>query len=466
MCNASPLQNTILSSINSYSITDLENFLKLHNFELSCFLKFDIQPEKLNSIDIELIKKHVSQENISQEKLKERGMTQAKLDEIFGPVGVTCPQCQKKFATEDEFNAFKQYCTICNDVPPPTQPPPPSSNYDLIINNDPLASAKEIRKWLSKGEITKEGLISACGLSPQLAERLAGFYSGEMKEQDVSNLPPLKSDRTDFYFLGMPAAGKSCLVASLLSYWEHIGIYNPDVSNPRSLEYTSVLLEPFDLGYLPDRTDSGFIDYINGELQVRIKGSGIWGKGETTRHIPVNIIDMAGEAWRLAAENGTGLPQHRKYLDNENEKAILIVIDCSDPESTKKQCRNIVRVFNYFTEWGIWENTASVAVVITKADMLTDSPDYHALKVAAENFYNSPSCINLKNRIDELSRKHRFELSVIPYSIGACRFGQILLNASFETNRLMGESTKNLTDWILENTGGNNGGGFGGIFSN
>jgi hypothetical protein len=175
---------------------------------------------------------------------------------------------------------------------------------------------------------------------------------------------------------------------------------------------------------------------------------------------------MAGEAWRLAAENGTGLPQHRKYLDNENEKAILIVIDCSDPESTKKQCRNIVRVFNYFTEWGIWENTASVAVVITKADMLTDSPDYHALKVAAENFYNSPSCINLKNRIDELSRKHRFELSVIPYSIGACRFGQILLNASFDTNRLMGESTKHLTDWILENTGGNNGGGFGGIFSN
>ena len=466
MCNANPHQKVILTSINTHSITDLENFLKLHNFELSCFLKFDIQAEKLNSIDIELIKKHVSQENISQERLKEAGMTQAKLDEIFGSVGISCPRCHKKFVSEDEFNAYKQYCTICNELPPPPPPPPPSNNYGLIINNDPRASAREIRKWLGRGEITKEGLISECGLSPLLAERLAGFYSGEMKEQDVSKLPPLKSYRTDFYFLGMPAAGKSCLVASLLSYWEHIGIYNPDVSNPRSLEYTSVLLEPFDLGYLPDRTDSGFIDYINGELQVRIKGSGIWGRGETTRHIPVNIIDMAGEAWRLAAENGTGLPQHRKYLDNENEKAILIVIDCSDPESTKKQCRNIVRVFNYFTEWGIWENTASVAVVITKADMLTDSSDYHALKVAVENFYNSPSCINLKNRIDELARRHRLELSVMPYSIGACRFGQILLNASFETNQLMEESTKHVTEWILQNTGGNNGGGFGGLFSN
>ena len=468
MCNANPLQNTILNSINSYSITDLENFLNLHGFELSCFLKFGIQAEKLNSLDIELIKKHVSLENISKDELKESGMTQSKLDEIFGPIGITCPKCQKNFINEDDFNAYKQYCVICKETgtgedPPP---PPPSSKYDLIRNNDASANAKEIRRWISRGEITKEGLLSECGLSPQLADQLAGFYIGEMEEQAVTNLPPLKTDRTDFYFLGMPTAGKSCLVASLLSYWEYVGIYNPDISNPRSLEYTSVLLEPFELGYLPDRTESGFIDYINGELQIRVRGSGFFGRGETTRYIPINILDMAGEAWRQAAERSSGLPQHRSYLDNTNEKAILIVIDCSDPESTKKQCRNIVRVFNYFTDWGIWEKTASVAVVITKADKLIESTDYNSIKTATENFYNSTSCLNLKNRIDELSSRYRFELSVLPYSIGKCRFGQILLNPSFETNQLMEDSTKHLSNWILQNTGGNNGGGFGGLFSN
>ena len=308
-------------------------------------------------------------------------------------------------------------------------------------------------------------MISECGLSPEIADKLSKFYTGEMAEQDVTKLPPLKSDQTDFYFLGMPAAGKSCLVASLLAYWHHIGIYNPDVNNPRSLEYTDLLLEPFELGYLPDRTESGFIDYINGNLQVRIPRSGLFGK-ETTRHIPINIIDMAGEAWRQAAEKGSGLPQHKKYLNNNNEKSIIVVIDCSNPESTKRQARNIVRVFQYFSDWKIWEKTASVAVVVSKADKLIDSKDYETLKIAVEKFYNSPACINLKNRIDELSKKHRFDLSILPYSIGACKFGQLLLDPAFETNILLEESTKNLNDWILQNTGGSNSGGFGGLFSN
>jgi hypothetical protein len=466
MCNANQLQTTILNIINTFSKEDLENFLKLHGFELSCFLKFGLQAEKLNSLDIELVKKHVSLENLTKESLHEAGMTQAKLDEIFGPVGVSCPKCQKNFVNQEDFIAYKQYCTMCNDVPPPPPPPPPSSKYDLIRNNDASASAKDIRNWIARGEITKEGLMSECQLSPQLVDQLAGFYNVQMDDQDVSNLPPLKTDRTDFYFLGMPNAGKSCLIASLLSFWEYVGIYNSDISNPRSLKYADVLLDPFNQGYLPDRTETGFIDYINGELQVRVRGGGLLGRGETTRYIPINILDMAGEAWREAADANSGLPQHRSYLDNRNEKAIIIVIDCSNPESTRKQCRKIGHLLNYFTEWGIWEKTASVAVVISKADLLTTSTDYDSIKKAAENFYNGTSCLNLKNRIDEVSSTNRFKLSVLPYSIGACRFGQILLNPSFESNQLMADSTRNLSNWILQNTGGYNGGGFGGLFSN
>ena len=88
------------------------------------------------------------------------------------------------------------------------------------------------------------------------------------------------------------------------------------------------------------------------------------------------------------------------------------------------------------------------------------------MQVAAENYYNSSTCLNLKNRIDDLARKHGFEVSVLPYSIGECRFGQFLMNPNFETNRLLQDSASNLNQWILENTGGKNSGGFGGIFSN
>jgi hypothetical protein len=267
---------------------------------------------------------------------------------------------------------------------------------------------------------------------------------------DVKNLPPLKNNRTDFYFLGMPNSGKTCVLASLLSYWDSHGIYNPDVNNPRSMEYTNVLLDPFTQGYLPDREGSSFLECINGSLTIRLKRSGFFGKGETTRKIPINIIDMAYRTWQKAAVEGAGLPDHRKYLDNQNEKVMIIVIN-ADFEATSSQSRNFVRIFSYFDGWKIWDKTASVCILISKADKLSSSKEYEALKAAAVLFYNSPKCANIKNRIDDLSRKFRFQVDVFPYSIGECRWGQFLLNPDFETNTLLLESAKNLTNFYFYN---------------
>jgi len=466
MCNANPLQLSILQSINAHKVEDLENFLSRHNFELSCFLKYGINAELLNAISLDLLKKHVNDENITERELIESGMIQSKVDEIFGEklVEVVCEKCSQTFQTEEAHSNYKLSCSICSATPPT---PPPSDYYQQIKDNDKRANASTIRKWFDSGYITIDGLINHCGLTEDIARRLCKYYTRTMKDEkiDVKNLPPLKTNRTDFYFLGMPAAGKSCLVASQLAFWEYQGIYNPDINNPRSLEYTDVLLDPFTQGYLPNRTDSGFLDYINCTLNIQLRGSGIFGRGETTRSIPINILDMAGEAWRLAAEEGAGLPDHRKYLDNQNEKAMIIVID-ADSETNTSQIRNLVRIFSYFDDWKIWDKTASVGVLISKADKLSNSKEYEALKAAAELFYNSPKCVNLKNRIDERSRKFRFEVNVLPYSIGECRWGQFLLNPDYETNRLLKESAEHLTEWILDNTGGDNSGGFGGLFSN
>ena len=469
MCNANPLQLAILQSINTHRVQDLENFLSLHNFELSCFLKHGINAELLNAISLDLLKKHVNEENITARKLLEAGMSQSKVDLIFGekPVEVDCPRCSKTFQTEEDFSNFKMFCGVCNNIPQPPPPPPPTDRYQQIRNNDQRANATAIKSWFDAGEITIEGLIDHCGLSEDIARRLSTYFTNTMNDEgiDVKNLPPLISGRTDFYFIGMPAAGKTCLLASLLAYWEYRGIYNPDVNNPRSLEYTDVLLEPFTQGYLPNRTDSGFLDYINGSLNIRLKGSGFFGRGETSRSIPINILDMAGEAWRKAAKTGSGLPDHRRYLDNQNEKAMLIVIDAGS-DSDSAQGRNLGRIFSYFDEWKIWNKTASVGILISKADKLSASMEYSSLQAAAELFYNSPKCSLLKNGIEERSRKFRFEVNVLPYSIGECRWGQFLLNPDYETNRLLKESAEHLTEWILDNTGGDNSGGFGGLFSN
>jgi len=452
MCNPKPHHLTLLQSINSYSVNDLEIFLTLHDFELSCFLKHGINANLLNAISLDLLKKHVNEENITARKLLEAGMSQSKVDVIFGekPVEVVCPRCCKTFQTEEDFSNFKMFCGVCNNIPQPL--PPPTDRYQQIRDNDQRANAIAIKSWFDTGEITIEGLIDHCGLTEDIARRLSKYYTRTMKNEgiDVKNLPPLKTNRTDFYFLGLPNSGKTCVLASLLSYWDYLGIYRPDVNNPRSIAYTNLLLDPFTQGYLPNREGSSFLECINGSLTIRLKRSGFFERSETTRYIPINIIDMAYRTWQKAAVEGAGFPDHRKYLDNQNEKAMLIVID-ADAEAKSSQIRNLARIFSYFDEWKIWSKTASVGILISKADKLSSSKEYEALKAAAELFYNSPVCANLKIRIDDLSRKFRFQVDVLPYSIGECRWGQFLLNPDFETNTLLLESAKNLTNFYFYN---------------
>jgi GTPase SAR1 family protein len=320
-----------------------------------------------------------------------------------------------------------------------------------------------IKNYLKGGELTREGLRNNCGLIDEVIERIEGFERVSMSDDvDVSSLPPLEKDRTDFYLIGMPGAGKSCMIASLLAYWEHKGYYNPDVNNPRSIEYTDLLMRPFEKGYLPDRTESNFIDYINLSLNVRIQSRNLLGRiNNHTRSIPVNILDMAGEAWRLAAEKGSGLPDHRAYLDNKNEKSIIIVMDNS--ASISVQSQNIVRIFRYFKDWGVLRNTTSIAVAVTKADLL--GSDYSKLGPKVEELIDK-KCANLKARLEEFENEFNLSVEYIPYSIGECRWGPFLMDPEFDSNVLLRSSAEKMTSYILESTAGFKSGGLGSIFSN
>jgi hypothetical protein len=85
MCNATPNQLPVLNSINTYGQVEIDNFIRIHNFELNCLIQYGINVEKLNNIDLELTKKRVNQENISKETLVGAGMHQSRIDQIFGP---------------------------------------------------------------------------------------------------------------------------------------------------------------------------------------------------------------------------------------------------------------------------------------------------------------------------------------------------------------------------------------------
>jgi hypothetical protein len=462
MCNATPQQKPVLNIINSMSNDEIQVLLSERGFELSCMLQHGLQPDKLNSLDPSLLKLLIEKEGITKEKLQEAGMTHTMLDSVFGSSNtLVCSQCNQSFASDQDFNNYKAYCTICNNDRQPE--PPPGDEYEKINRNDISMPVSLIKNYLKGGELTREGLRNNCGLIDEVIERIEGFERVSMSDDvDVSSLPPLEKDRTDFYLIGMPGAGKSCMIASLLAYWEHKGYYNPDVNNPRSIEYTDLLMRPFEKGYLPDRTESNFIDYINLSLNVRIQSRNLLGRiNNHTRSIPVNILDMAGEAWRLAAEKGSGLPDHRAYLDNKNEKSIIIVMDNS--ASISVQSQNIVRIFRYFKDWGVLRNTTSIAVAVTKADLL--GSDYSKLGPKVEELIDK-KCANLKARLEEFENEFNLSVEYIPYSIGECRWGPFLMDPEFDSNVLLRSSAEKMTSYILESTAGFKSGGLGSIFSN
>lgn len=439
MCNASPQQKAVLNSINSYSVTEINNFIKLHGFELNCLIKFGIKAEKLNEIDIELIKKQVEEENISDTALRTAGMNESRVNEVFGIESIIAP------IEEDPFL----------DVPP-SNPITVTSFTETLIQRtiEKRATVLELQDALLNGDITAQLLKDRCFLDDQMIQRISDYRQQQMSAIEFEKLPPLKNDRTDFYFLGMPSAGKSCLIASLLSHWMRKGICNPEVTNQRSVEYLRMLGGGFSRGILPLNNPNLFIDYI--ELTLSFKEttkSWLGSERQVQYEIPVNILDMAGEKFGRVAEKGREeFNKHKYYLENNNNKALFFVLDYSvdnDGRDAFEQSLALQVVLNNLDDMGILENTDGIYLIVTKADMFPVSFDQYS---EYANEYVNKYYGSFKNRLEQLEQTYGFAMEVMPYSIGDCTFGQLLVDYNPDSNKHLKIFPDRLHDRILQHT--------------
>jgi len=420
MCNANPKQRPILARINSFPTSDIEEFLRNKGFELDCLIKFNLSAEKLNELNVELLSEKVHQEGITERTLLEAGMTHSRVERIFGiqnhPVSDPLPQ-----------------------PPAKSEPVIPSKTVRLL---DSIRSGKalvvEIQDAMNDEEISVEQLRDLCGLDRDLIRRIKEYVPSQMSPVRIEDLPPLEPNRTDFYFLGLPSAGKTCLIASLLSYWLRKGLCNPEVKNPRSIEYLKLLGAGFSKGTLPMNNPNAFVDYIALTLNVPMVKRLWFGKKETIESIPINLLDMAGEKFKkVSAQGQDAFDSHKKYLQNENRKAIFFVLDFSvgkesDHGSIFEQNLSLITVLNNLEAMDILEKTDTVFLVVTKADLFPVSSD-NAVDYAGE-YIKSHRYLSFYNRLDELQKAHKFETKILPYSIGPCIYGQLLKDYDPATN--------------------------------
>jgi hypothetical protein len=483
MCNPTPEKRQLLNNINSYSIGDLHNFIQLHNFELSCFIQYGLTSDKLNTLDLNLVKERVSFEHLSKEKLLEGGMSQHRVDEIFGSVipAISCPKCNKEFNNVDSYEAFKNICNECQTTIKQTEQTE-SSGQTTVTSKllqriiERKANVQDIQDALLNEELSPEILKNQAFLSDEMIQRFYSYSSQQMSPVDIDKLPPLRPDRTDFYFLGMPSAGKSCLVASLLSHWMRKGMATPEVTNPRSVQYFNLLGGQFSRGILPMNNPNAFVDYIELTLNFSEEYKDLFGRPRSRDYnIPINILDMAGEKFRKVANPdsndgsvaavGDAFDKHKKYLFNKNPKALFFILDYSidnGGSSAWDQSANLVVVLKILEKMGIIDETDSIYLVVTKSDMFNvPLSGYRQAAIDyVDEYYKG-----FKNELDRMARRYGFSQEILPYSIGECTFGQLMVDFDPRSNEHLRVFPEDLSQRVLNLTGRYRS-GIGGIFTN
>lgn len=433
-CNPDPNQRTVLTQLNLFAIHDINGLLK-QGITLSCMIKYDIAPEKLNKLDVALLKEKITNEAIDEQTLREAGMSESLISEFFAPVIPEPP----KGPFGDPIDGGGFY-------------PVKDSMIQRII--DRKENVHRIQDYLIEGSISEMRLKHECFLDDQTIERIRNYSMEQMDAIELDKLPPLKNDRTDFYFLGLAGAGKSCLLASLLSYWYTNGIANIQVDNTRGVRYMRILGGGFAEGKLPIGNPNAFIDYIDMSLSVKEKQKDWLGRERIREYdIPINLIDMAGEKFAKVADEGKeAFDRHMHYFNNKNLKALFFVIDYTTDKNTNNafnQGFSLQVVLQNLQNMGILEETTGIYVVVSKADQFGVGFDEYASfaeKYVQENysaFYNT---------IKQLETKYDFGVEVLPYSIGDCMFGQLITDFNPQTNRNLQHFPEMMHKRVIQHT--------------
>ena len=290
----------------------------------------------------------------------------------------------------------------------------------------------QIKKFIDEGSLEKTDLVETIKMQEDHYERIKNFSKRPTQFNSWADLPPLEKNRTDIYFLGQPGSGKSCILASLFFHSNQEGLIIDNNLNPKGNQYRFQLAEEIEFGVLPDSTladvEKG-VNYMPVDLAESIDH-----KGNINNIHPLNFVEMSGELFDKAHEEGAGGKNigAKGYLSNNNKKLIFFVIDYDQHKQRQEgkiassaQSSKFQNVLSYLDDSGILKKTDGIYLLISKADLFpkgVNRTDYaeEFLKNNYKGFYNN--CKILKNK-----HKDNFELTLYPFSLGKVLYKNLLV---------------------------------------
>jgi hypothetical protein len=366
----------------------------------------------LNSHDLETLVAKIQTGNpsYSLEKMIEKGLLPDKTQEIRNRMSQIQSQDLIRQKEEEERlrqlqnNDFRkqQIIDFCNQIA------------------DNQKNLEEIKISILNGVVSLDEMaqnLNQTRLTPEIYNKI-GYYISGKKQIDFhlwKDLPPLLNDRTDIYFFGQPASGKSCILANFFSYINKYGLFIENAHSIIGVNYKNLIQSEYDLGYLPERTGEG-VNYITFDL---IDPNNINDK------YPLNFIEMSGELFDQAAIGGVSDNNlnAKNYLNNNNRKLLFFVVDYDrhvqnsiNPDGNTPQGNKMITILSLLDEFGAFKQTDGIYILVSKADLFpTDvDPTKFASDWLHENY------LAFINNCKHLKEKYKKEISITayPYSIG------------------------------------------------
>jgi Arc/MetJ-type ribon-helix-helix transcriptional regulator len=288
---------------------------------------------------------------------------------------------------------------------------------------DNQKSLLDIKSDVRNGIITLEQItdnLSETRLSQEIVNKIKYFIQNKKSIEFYlwNDLPPLLPNRTDIYFFGQPASGKSCILANMFSHINKKGLIIENTHSLIGTHYKNTIQYEYDLGFLPERTDasSDGVNYIPFEL--------LDPENLTDQH-PLNFIEMSGELFDQAAMGGVSDNNlnAKNYLNNSNRKLLFFVVDYDhhvqdliNPDGNTPQGAKMLNVLTLLDQFGTFKQTDGIYILVSKADLFPSG--YDPVDFATDFLYQNymafiNNCKNIKQKY-----KSEFDITIYPYSIG------------------------------------------------
>ena len=296
--------------------------------------------------------------------------------------------------------------------------------HDTLINgiraDKNYKSAEDIQRAVSDGTISRDELVQ--------------IFGEEWTKEILSyNRPPdlpiytspieLQKGRTEVYFWGTPASGKTCTLGAVLSSAYTKGKL---IKRGGALEYMDGLkniFNPTGISRLPNSTSNACIYDMNVDL-----------KDEKNRRHPITMIDLAGEIFKCIyfSSQGIELDDDRQriltttfnYLkDRRNKKIMFFVVEYDghdrvwDDNTNLNMSDYLDRCLNYLNDLKVISNSVNgIYVLVTKSDKIACEYKDQALEAQkyVEKYFNG-----FWETLKEISKSCGVkDLKVIPFSVG------------------------------------------------